>query len=191
MKMRAAVSLTAILLVTIGAAGCGGNDNGDDGNVSAVEKAEGKGQQTELQKKQEAENFSKEATPVQLLTGDRTGVRVNKPTVYIIHSKKDLDALIKQHNSHGISGEKPAAVDFTTRQAVGVFLPPQEPGTILAINDIFEQDGTIIVKGGKLLPGKGCGTGSTEPRSYAVVETRKMDTTKSKLVLTNTTGQAC
>jgi hypothetical protein len=56
---------------------------------------------------------------------------------------------------------------------------------------VFEQNGTIIVEGGKIFPGKGCGTGSSQPRSYVVVETRKMDSSKSKLVLNNTTSQAC
>jgi hypothetical protein len=189
MKLRTFACLFVVSLAAFGFAGCGGDD--DNNEISAVEQSQGKGQQTEQQKKQEAENFSSEASPVPLMTGDLTGVRVSEPTVYVIHSKKELDALVKRHNTHGISGDKPAAVDFETRQAVGVFLPPQDPGTILAVNDIYEQDGTIMVKAVKILPGKGCGTASKKPRSFAVVETRDMKTDKSKLLLTSQTGQDC
>lgn len=189
MKLRTFACLIVVSLAAFGFAGCGGND--DDGEISAVEQSQGKGQQTEEQKKQEAENFSSEAAPVPLMTGDLTGVRVSEPTVYVIHSKKDLDALVKRHNTRGVSGEKSAAVDFETRQAVGVFLPPQKKGTILAVNDVYEQDGTVMVKAVKLLPGKGCGTPADKPRSFSIVETRDMNTDKSKLLLTSQTGQEC
>lgn len=191
MKLRTFACLIVVLALAVGVAGCGKSDNNDNGQISAVEKAEGKGQETAAQKKQEAEHFSGEATPVPLLSGDLTGVRVNKPTVYVIHTRKAYNALVRRHNSHGVSHDVPPAVDWGTRQAVAVFLPPQKSGTILAINDVYPKDGKINITAVRLLPGKNCGNNGTKPRSFAIVETRNMKTSAYKLNLSNQDGQQC
>ncbi|MBI5309433.1 MAG: protease complex subunit PrcB family protein [Actinobacteria bacterium] len=184
LRMRTAF-LMLIAVMALGLlAGCGDDDSGTEtgkGAPPGVTGDEAGGFTVEAGKQrdpkdiaEEKENFSSEPPPIQILSGDQTGYRVDEPTAIIARSNKEAAAMRKQHFSHGVKKESIVPIDYTDRQLVGVFMPESKRGVLISITDIYEDDGKVIVKTTRLLPGDGCKTAKTKPRPFHMVETRKM-----------------
>lgn len=177
--------LVTVMFLAMAGVGCG--DDSPEGNETGkgappnVKGEEAGGYTVEAGKQrdpkdvsQEAENFSDESPPVQILSGDDSGFRVEKPTVVVAKSDTDLKSLRARHFSKGVPREDFAPVDFESRQIVGLFLPVEPRGTIVIVADVFEEGGKTVIKAKRLLAGKGCKTSKTKPRPFHIVETRKM-----------------
>lgn len=151
-----------------------GATNGATGTAAGGAAVEAGKQRDPQDVETEKKNFSKEPPPVQIDSGNASGIHVKKPTVYIVQSNKELKALRKKQFSKGVPSETWASTDFGTRQFVYVVLPESQKGSLLAITDIYQDGGTITVKAVHLLSGKGCKASGSKPRPWQVVETRKM-----------------
>ena len=187
LRMLALVALMALSLLAV--AGCGDDETstnagdqtaeatgstGADDQASLEERAKNGDLTEEEAKKIEEENFSEEPPPIQILTGAETGYRVNKPTAVVVQSKKELAALKKKHFSRGVKREPIAPVGLGERQIVAVYLPQDKGGALVAINDIHEEDGKIVISAVRLIPGEGCTDLGPKVRPFHWVETRAM-----------------
>ena len=197
------VALMAVSLVAV--AGCGGDDDAaSNGSQSAdtsgateatdqasLEEKAKKGQLTEEEAKRiEEENFSEEPPPIQILTNADTGYRVNKPTVVIVQSNSELKALKKKHFSNGVKRQEIAPIGLgpDKRQLVAVIMPQDKAGALVAVNDVHEEDGKIVVTAVRLLPGKGCESLGSKVRPVSWVETRAMEGEPKLVVETQRTS---
>jgi hypothetical protein len=198
MTMLAAVAVAIALALS----GCGGSNNGDDtatspgapdgatGNAAGGAAPEAGKQRSEKEKAQEAKSFSKEPPPIQIQSGNESGVSVSKPTAYVVRSTPEMRKLKKRVYSAGDNPEIWAPTDFKTRQFIGVFMPKSKPGALIAITDVY-QNGTVIqVKTTELTRGDGCKAGKGRPNPWQVVETRKM-TGKPVVVLSVQKSSPC
>lgn len=195
MKFRIRFDLRSLALVALLAAslfvvaGCGGDDdkssNSSDTNTfqptegtsdKAIEEAAKNGELSEeAAKKIEEQNYSEEPPPIQILTGSETGYRVSEPTVIVVQSKKELAALKKKHFSNGVKRQEIAPIGVgDDRQLVALIMPQDKAGALVAINDVHEENGKIVVGAVRLLPGKGCTDLGPKVRPIHWVETREM-----------------
>lgn len=184
LRMRTAFLMLVAVMALGLLAGCGDDDSGTEtgkGAPPGVTGDEAGGFTVEAGKQrdpkdiaEEKENFSSEPPPIQILSGDQTGYRVDEPTAVVARSNKEFAAMRKEHFSNGVKKEDIVPIDFTERQLVGVFMPESKRGVLISITDIYEDNGKVIVKTTRLLPGKGCNTSKTKPHPFHMVETRKM-----------------
>lgn len=196
--------IAAALLVT----GCGDSDKDDtaqsqqtgEGATAGAKGDQAGGFAVEAGKirnsddvKQEQEEFSGEPSPVQVLSGDKSGVRSEKPKIFVVRTQKEYNAMMKQHFSHGVKKQPVAPTDWATRQHIGVFFPEEKKGTIVQVVDVSEsKDGEkMLVRVAVLTPGKGCGVPSYTPRPFSIVETRKMSAETAELVVDAQPQSAC
>jgi hypothetical protein len=206
--MRKQTSLRMTLLaafavaVVLALSGCGGDDdkgsNGDTAtNPGATAGATGDAAggaaieagkiRSEKEKAQEAKAFSKEPPPIQIQSGNESGVKVNKPTAIVVRTTPEMRKLRKRVYSAGNNSDVWTATDFKTRQFVGVFMPESKPGSLIAITDIYQNGEVIKVKVTELTRGEGCKAGKESPNPWQVVETRTM---KGKAVVDLTTQRS-
>jgi hypothetical protein len=179
--------IACVVLAASVVAGCGGGDNGSQtgegapsgakGNAAGGAAVEAGKQRNPNDVKQEKEAFSQEPPPVQLQTGDKSGLIVSSPKVVIINSNAEMKGVAKKLYSRGVNSQTIPPVDFKTRQGVLVQLPAQPRGTLMQIQDIHSAGGKIVVRAARILPGKGCKTAGYRPNPYNLVETRKMSGT--------------
>lgn len=121
-------------------------------------------------------SISLEPPPVEILTGDFSGIHVTVPTVMIAHTLAARKALFKRHFSHGVKVDPHvASTNFKDRQLVGVFFPKSPRGTLAIVADVHQEGKQAVVTVVKLTKGKGCKTSGPSPRPFHVVETRKMN----------------
>lgn len=198
-RMRAIVTVVVAVVSALIIAGCGGDDNAQTGEGAPPGATGGEaggfaveaGKQRDSKDLNEEEKaFSEEPAPIQILSGNETGYRVNKPTVVLVQSKKELSELSKTHFSRGVDKQTIAPIDYKTRQLVALVMPESPKGSLVAVTDVHEEDGKIVVEAVRLLPGKGCATGKTKPRPISFVETRQMKG-DVKLEITDTRASPC
>lgn len=161
-------SALAILLVAIIASvaltGCGSKDKKSSTAAATAAAANGATIATGPQ-----------PPPIQVSTGNQTGVHVSKPTVYLIHSQRDYTALLARHNkASGVSSASLPSTNFKQRQIVGVFAPKNVPGTTLYVDSVQPTGGKIVVDAVLLKPGAGCHIEGKTARPYAIVDTGRM-----------------
>lgn len=157
---RYLAAILICLLVVIVASGCGGDDS--------------QSSQSEADAKAQAENFSGEPVPFQVLTGSTSGNRVRQPTAVIARNEADLTALKKKQFSNGVKRDSVAPVEFPKQQIVAVFLPKAPAGTTVTITDVYPKGGQVHVKAVELLPGKNCISDSKSVYPFHWVGTRMM-----------------
>ena len=182
---RAITLIAAIALLAFVVAGCGDDNDGSETGAGAPAGATGSeagGAAVEAGKQrdpkaveQERKEFSQEPPPVQLQTGDRSGYSVKKPTVVIAQSNKELNSLTKKIYSDGVDKQDVPPVDFRTRQAVLVQMQDLPRGSLMQIQDVHTENGTMVVRVAQLKPGKGCKRPNYKPNPFNLVETRKME----------------
>ncbi|MGB0872547.1 MAG: hypothetical protein ACPGWS_00740 [Solirubrobacterales bacterium] len=184
-SLRLLVTLTCAVLIGVFVSGCGG-DNGDEnaktgeGATAGATGNEAGGFAVEAGKQRDPKDvereseFTSEPPPVQVLNGNETGYHVNKPTVVIARSNKELKAMEKKHFDNGVERQEIAPVDFKTRQVVGLFLPESQRGALVAVSDVSQNGEEIKIKATLLLPGKGCESRGPRPRPFHWVETRTL-----------------
>jgi hypothetical protein len=178
-------SLIAILLVALLAlTGCGSDKSNDSAAKSDSGPSGASGQATVAKGVQ--------PPPVQLLSGNETGIKVNKPTAYVIHTQTGLTALLAKHSAgKGVSSASLSAGDYKTRQTVAVFLPATKNGTSLYIDNVSPKDGKIVITAVKVPPGEGCKVGPKKARPFAIVDTARMTEKSTKIVLTSQPNGPC
>lgn len=163
----------------IGSTGAGGEENTD---VTASKGATQEAQDPEDSNK-DTNRVSKEPPPVQILTGNYTGVIVDKPTVMIIQSSKARKAMLDEIFSKGVKRQPSVAGSvFKDRQQVGLFLPKSPKGSVVVITDVHQEGDRVVVTAVELTNGKGCKNAGAKPRPFHVVETRKMISTEKPIV---------
>ena len=193
--------LALIFTVLLGAAalaGCGSNNNNKSiaigspaaGGATNTQVTTGKvGSTAETQdpndSNKDTNKISKEPPPVQILTGNYTGIYVSKPTIRIVQSNKDRKALLNEHFSHGVQREPVAATTFTDRQLVGLFFPKSKKGTVVVITDVHQEGDHVVVTAVELTNGQGCKNKGPAPRPFHIVETRKMQVTGKPVLRLN------
>lgn len=183
--LRKPISIAVLLVAafTFALAGCGGSDSEEtaSGPTGATPAAS---------KPTAAEGV--QPPPIQLLSGNNTGVKVNKPTVYVLHKQRELTELMTRHaDGAGVSPASLSAGDYNTRQTVAVFLPQTAVGTSLFIDNVSPENGKIVVKAVKVEPGKGCKLKGKKARPFAIVDTSRMTEKSTKLVLTTQPNTPC
>lgn len=197
MMLLAAFAVTLALALS----GCGDNNSdatatgpgapdGATGNAAGGAAPEAGKQRSAQDKANEAKNFSKEPPPIQIQSGNDSGVKVSKPTAIVVQSTKAQRALKKRVYSAGHNADTWVPTDFKTRQFVGVFMPKLKPGSLIAITDISENGKVIQVKTTQLTKGDGCKVSKEHPNPWQVVETRKM-TGKPVVVLNVQKSSPC
>lgn len=183
-NVRITLTMLAAALLLVTGVGCG-DDNpatqtgkgappGVTGEEAGGFTVEAGKQRDPKDIEQEKKHFSPEPPPIQILSGDNTGYRVDKPTVIIAKTAAEWKKMRATHFSRGVKRESLAPTDFKERQIVGLFMPKVKKGILVIITDVFEENGKINVKATRLLPGKGCRTAGFDPRPFHMVETRKM-----------------
>jgi hypothetical protein len=174
---RRATILAAFAALLIAVSGCGSDDSAETtGNSESSVNATTEGS----------------PPPIQLLSGSKTGVRVDEPTVYLIRDKKALTELNKKHASaKGVTAGNLSTDEFKTRETVAVFLPPSAPGTTVIVDDVQEEDGVLVVNATKQTPGKGCPEKGGKTHPFTVVDTAKGEATKAKLVVSSQANSPC
>lgn len=191
-----AIIIGVLMLATV--AGCGSDDDktktGEGATAGATGDAAG-GFAVEAGKKRSPQDAKSDAAdpeppPVQVLVGNETGVRVNEPTVIVVRSEKEFKALEKRQFSKGTDKQSILSTDYKNRQILGLFLPKSPKGTLLTITSVAEENGNIVVKAVKIIPGKGCDVGDYVARPFHIVETRKMAGTP-KIELSDMKQPAC
>jgi hypothetical protein len=177
-------ALLVVAVCALALAGCGSDseegtpDAGAPGATPAASKpTEAKGVQP---------------PPVQLLSGNFTGVKVDKPTVYVLHKQTELTSLLARHaDGKGVASSSLSAGDYNTRQTVAVFLPQTTPGTSLFVDNVSPKDGKIVVKAVVVKPGKGCKIKGKKARPFAIVDTGRMTEKSTKLILSSQPNTPC
>ncbi len=192
-RMSRAFAVCCMLIALFVVVGCGDDNSDTETGKGAAPGATGEeagGFAVEAGKQrdpkdvaEEKKNFSSEPPPIQILTGEDTGYRVNGPTVVVAQSKSEFKKMVKTHFSHGVKRQDIVPIDYSTRQLVGLFLPQSKPGVLIVITDISEVDARIVVKATRLLPGKGCKTGGKRLHPFHIVETRKMKGTPKPVIV--------
>jgi hypothetical protein len=163
----------------IGSTGAGGEDNTQ---VTASKGATEQATDPEDSNK-DTNKISEEPPPVQILTGNYTGVIVKKPTVMIVQSDKARRSMLNEIFSHGVKRQpNVAGSNFKDRQQVGLFLPKSPKGTVVVITDVHQDGDHVVVTGVELTNGDGCKNSGAKPRPFHVVETRKMTSTGAPVV---------
>lgn len=204
--MRKQTSLRMTLLaafavaISLALSGCGDNNDGTATGPGAPDGATGSaaggaapeaGKQRSAQDKaNEAKNFSKEPPPIQIQSGNESGVKVSKPTAYVVRTTPEMRKLRKRVYSSGSNSQIWVPTDFKTRQFIGVFMPKLSPGALIAITDVYQNGEIIQVKTTELTRGAGCKAGKDKPNPWQVVETRKM-TGKPVVVLNVQRASPC
>lgn len=170
----------------IGSTGAGGETHTEvSSSTGSVPKAEDPDDSNK-----DTNKISKEPPPVQILTGNYTGVIVKKPTVMVVQSEKARRAMINEIFSHGVKRQpNVAGSSFKDRQQVGLFLPKSPKGTVVVITDVHQDGDHVVVTAVELTNGDGCKNAGEKPRPFHVVETRKM-TSSGEPVLRITKQQA-
>lgn len=191
------VMLTVSLAVFAGGCGDDANDGSKTGEGAppgargsedggfAVEAGK---QRDPKEVQQEKETFSNEPPPVQLQSGDRSDFKVDKPTVVIARSEKEVNSLIRKL---GVKSKDVAPVDFRTRQAVLVQMPKEPRGTLMQILDVSVREGVIVVRAARIAPGKGCPRPDYRPNPFNFVETRLMKEQKTTLKIEEVPNGSC
>ncbi|MBJ7459329.1 MAG: hypothetical protein JHD02_09100 [Thermoleophilaceae bacterium] len=182
--VRAVLSAATILAMCLVISGCGddqptGSETGPGAPADAKGSAAG-GAAVEAGKQrnpQDVENEKKaygaEPPPVQIALSEESGWKVDKSTVAVINSDKELDSYKKKLQSKNSGTEAIAPIDFKTRQLVVVQMPKVPGGTNMQILQVGQDGNKILVRAIVVNKGKGCkSTGTNNP--VHVVETRKM-----------------
>lgn len=193
LRRRALVLMAVLSLLALGVAGCGDdNEPKPDNSAAGGFTAEAGKVRDPADVAEEKENFEN-PPPVQLLSNNSTGIKVSKPKVEVIRTKKDFNALTKEHFARGIDEQTVIPPNFKDRMAVAVILPKSEPGTLVQIGDIQEKDGKVVVKAVEVVPGKGCSDGKGKGMTFRpinIVETAMMEG-EAKLELETQAGTDC
>jgi hypothetical protein len=181
-RKHTSISIFLVALLALVLAGCGSDNKSSTAGATQSDGASGtvtaaKGVQP---------------PPVQLLSGNETGIKVNKPTAYVIHTQTGLTALLAKHSAgKGVSSASLSAGDYKTRQTVAVFLPATKNGTSLYIDNVSPKDGKIVITAVKVPPGEGCKVGPKKARPFAIVDTARMTEKSTKIVLTSQPNGPC
>lgn len=186
MSVRFAIAICAVVLGVVALAGCGSDSNnsaGSSGSTGAINEGQGSNDaDTNIKPadpndaNKDTNAISSEPPPVEILTGDDTGIQVEAPTVIIARTSAESKALLKRHFSHGVKVDRNmAGTNFKDRQIVGVFLPRSARGTLAIITDVHQEGDHAVVTAVRLTKGKGCKAAGPRPRPFHIVETRKMD----------------
>lgn len=168
--MRALVLLAMVAVVAFAVVGCGDDPNAPDANSNEPQKI-----RSDEDIAAEQKNFN-EPPPVQILTGDKTGVRGGKPVVIVAKSRSEFNDMLARHFSKGTKKEFIAETDFKTRQIVGVFAPTQRSGSVLSVTDVYPNEGkdSFTVEAVLLVPPKNCKLRKGSPRPFNIVESSRM-----------------
>jgi predicted small secreted protein len=197
LRLRAVLIAALALVAAFVIAGCGddknsgsGRDGQDAGQISEAEIRDGKLRDPK-DIENEKKNFSAEPPPVQISTGDKSGINVSKPKLYLVNSTSEMRSLKKDIFSNGVKRQTIAPSDFKTRQVVGLVMPKQPKGTLVIISDVHQVGNSIVVGTVRLLRGKGCSTAPYRPNPYHLVETRKMTANSLKLEIKDSASSPC
>lgn len=167
---RTFLALLCVVVVSFVAVGCGDDPNAPEANSNEPQK-----QRSAEDVANEAKNFE-QPPPVQILYGDKTGIRTDEPIVRVVRSHADMKKLKKEHFSKGLREDFVAETDYKTRQIIGVFAPKQRPTTVLTVVDVYpnKDKNSFTVEAVLLVPPKDCDLPKGSPRPFNVVESALM-----------------
>lgn len=185
--LRVAGVMATIMLLALALGGCGNDEpkgaetgtgapSGAKGDAAGGAAVEAGKERNPADVENEKRAYGTEPPPVQINVGAASGWKVDKPTLQIIHTNSELNALKKKLRSKLADVDSIVPIDFKTRQLFVVQMPKLPGGSVVQISQVRYAPGNAIVEAVKITPGKGCKTSRTG-NPYHVVETRRLEGT--------------